>query len=271
MKNQFLVVASLALLLLGGAYGQTTVNGSTVTVAGIEVTANKDAASGYAGLDGSTLLKTAEMPAHTGDATSSAGSMALTVIKINGVSLAGLGTGILKNTTGTGAPSIAVAADVTGLFSSCSGTQYLGADGACHTAGIGTVTSVSGTTNQIGSTGGATPVVSLSSTVVLPGTEAHKVTTVSFSATPTFDGSLSDAYELTLTGNVTSSTWSNHTAGFWKSLKLCQDGTGNRSFVWPTTVLGVSDTGRTASKCSMFLFYDDGTNLYSAGVPQYNM
>lgn len=41
--------------------------------------------------------------------------------------------GILKrtalNTTG-----VAVAADIAGLFSSCSGTQYLGVDGVCHTA-----------------------------------------------------------------------------------------------------------------------------------------
>lgn len=42
---------------------------------------------------------------HTGDAT---GSTALTVVKINGVAMSGLATGILKNTTGTGVPSIAV-------------------------------------------------------------------------------------------------------------------------------------------------------------------
>lgn len=48
----------------------------------------------------------------TGDATGSGtGSFAVTVGKINGVSLAGLATGILKNTTTTGVPSIAVAAD----------------------------------------------------------------------------------------------------------------------------------------------------------------
>lgn len=56
---------------------------------------------------------------------------------LNGTSLAGLSTGILKNTTGTGVPSIAASSDVTSLFTGCSGTQYLGADGACHTAGGG--------------------------------------------------------------------------------------------------------------------------------------
>jgi hypothetical protein len=43
---------------------------------------------------------------HTGDAT---GSTALTVVKINGILLSGLASGILKNTTGTGVPSIASA------------------------------------------------------------------------------------------------------------------------------------------------------------------
>jgi len=43
-----------------------------------------------------------------------------------------LGTGIVKNTTATGAISDALAADVIGLFANCSGTLYLGADGSCH-------------------------------------------------------------------------------------------------------------------------------------------
>lgn len=46
---------------------------------------------------------------HTGDVTDLGG--VLTVKKINGVSLENLSTGILKNTTGTGAPSIATAED----------------------------------------------------------------------------------------------------------------------------------------------------------------
>ncbi len=66
---------------------------------------------------------------HTGDAT---GSTALTVVRINGVSMAGLTTGILKNTTGTGAPSIAVAGDfpvlnqnTTGSAGTVSGTNVV--------------------------------------------------------------------------------------------------------------------------------------------------
>lgn len=50
---------------------------------------------------------------HTGDAT---GSTGLTVVGINGTILSGLGTGILKITTGTGIPSIAVQADITSIL-----------------------------------------------------------------------------------------------------------------------------------------------------------
>ena len=50
----------------------------------------------------------------TGDATSTATGGNTTVLGINGVLLSGLATGLLKNTTGTGIPSIAVA-----------GTDYL--------------------------------------------------------------------------------------------------------------------------------------------------
>ncbi len=53
---------------------------------------------------------------HTGDAT---GATALTVVGINGTSLAGLATGILFNTTTSGVPSIAVA-----------GTDYVAPNGA---------------------------------------------------------------------------------------------------------------------------------------------
>ena len=54
-------------------------------------------------------LSAARLPALTGDVTSSAGSAATTVARINGTALSGLATGILKNTTATGVPSIAVA------------------------------------------------------------------------------------------------------------------------------------------------------------------
>ena len=56
---------------------------------------------------------------HTGDAT---GNVGLTVKGINGTILSNLTTGILKNTTGTGVPSIAVAADFPILNQNTTGT-----------------------------------------------------------------------------------------------------------------------------------------------------
>lgn len=55
-----------------------------------------------------------------------------------GTSISGFSvTGIPNFRDGVGAPIAAVAANVTSLFSGCSGTQYLGADGACHAATLG--------------------------------------------------------------------------------------------------------------------------------------
>lgn len=60
----------------------------------------------------------------TGDATASGstGTLTATVTKINGTSLAGLATGILKNTTSTGVPSIAVAGDFPTLNQNTTGS-----------------------------------------------------------------------------------------------------------------------------------------------------
>lgn len=59
----------------------------------------------------------------TGDVTASGpGSVSATVTKINGTSLAGLATGILKNTTTTGVPSIAVAGDFPTLNQNTTGS-----------------------------------------------------------------------------------------------------------------------------------------------------
>jgi hypothetical protein len=71
----------------------------------------------------------AQLPALTGDATTSSGACAVAVGKINGTSLAGLATGLLKNTTGTGVPSIAA-----------SGTDYPAVGVISATGPIGSAT-----------------------------------------------------------------------------------------------------------------------------------
>ena len=84
---------------------------------------------------------------HTGDAT---GSTALTVVRINGQSLAALATGILKNTTTTGVPTIAVA-----------GTDYVAPGGALGTPSSGTLTNCTFPTLNQNTTGTAANVTGI--------------------------------------------------------------------------------------------------------------
>lgn len=84
---------------------------------------------------------------HTGDAT---GSTALTVVRINGQSLAALATGILKNTTTTGVPTIAVA-----------GTDYVAPGGALGTPSSGTLTNCTFPTLNQSTTGNSANVTGI--------------------------------------------------------------------------------------------------------------
>ena len=77
-----------------------TNTGDQTNISGNAATATYAATAGNA----ATVTTNANL---TGDVTSIGN--AATVVKINGVTMSGLTTGILKNTTGTGAPSIATA------------------------------------------------------------------------------------------------------------------------------------------------------------------
>lgn len=96
-----------------------------------------------------------------------------TVNKLNGTSLSGLATGLLKNTTSTGVPSIAAASDVYGLWSgTCSSSTYLSGSGACSIpAGGGASTQIS----QIIVSGSTTASVSFTS---IPGTYTNLLLTM---------------------------------------------------------------------------------------------
>ncbi|MBZ5544393.1 MAG: hypothetical protein LAO07_12040 [Acidobacteriia bacterium] len=94
---------------------------------------------------------------------------------------------------------------------------------------------------------------------------------VTFSATPTFDAKLGNTQKIALTGNVTSSTLANATAGEQIHFLICQDVTGNRTFVWPSNVKGGMTIGATASKCSAQSFIFDGTNAYALSSGSTNM
>ena len=80
----------------------------------------------------------------TGDVVSTGN--ATTVQKINGVTLSGLATGILRNTTGTGAPVIAVAADFPTLNQNTTGNAATATTATSATNVTGTVAVANGGT-----------------------------------------------------------------------------------------------------------------------------
>jgi hypothetical protein len=129
--------ATTATNIAGGAVGavpyQTANNSTALLSSGVTNTvlkSNGAAAPSWAAVDTAMLstslantiaANTAKVSniTHTGDVTDTAG--VLKVTKVNNVSLAGLATGILKNTTSTGEPTIAVAADFPTLNQSTTG------------------------------------------------------------------------------------------------------------------------------------------------------
>lgn len=99
-----------------------------------------------------------------------------TVIKINGTLLSGLSTGILKNTTGTGVPSIAIAADFPTLNQNTSGNAA-------------TVTTNANLTGAITSVGNATSLGSFASSDLITAiTDETGTGSAMFSTDPTITG-----------------------------------------------------------------------------------
>jgi hypothetical protein len=107
------------------AAGYQPLDGDLTSIAGLaggSGLAKKTSANTWT-LDTSTYLTGNQSITLSGDVGGTgATSIGTTVTKINGTSLAGLGTGILKNTTTTGVPSIAIAADFPTLNQNTSGS-----------------------------------------------------------------------------------------------------------------------------------------------------
>jgi hypothetical protein len=90
----------------------------------------------------------------------------------------------------------------------------------------------------------------------------------SFSATPVFNGANNNAFIMTLSGNVTSSTFSNGVIGQLYTFVIKQDGTGGRVFTWPANVKGQGTIDPTAGIANIQQFIWDGTNLLSVNPMQ---
>lgn len=128
-----------------------------------------------------------------------------------------------------------------------------------------TVTGAQAGTSESNHSSGATVIASImTGDAFLAAFPLLGTTTTSFSATPTF--TLSTTHnKITLTGNVTSSTFSGGRDGFLYTFQICQDGTGGWTFVWPTSVKGGMTVGTTLSTCSTQAFvYDSGSSTYYA-------
>lgn len=113
-------------------------------------------------------------------------------------------------------------------------------------------------------------------TLIAPAAAGGAVTsddqTVAFSATPGFVGlGQIEHFDMTLTGNVTSSTLS--MAGVplpaLITFTIRQDGVGGRTFVWPGNVLGASVVGGGANQVTTQTFYWDGANARAIGPATY--
>ena len=88
--------------------------------------------------------------------------------------------------------------------------------------------------------------------------------TVAFAATVVFDGTTYNSFELTLTGNVTSSSYNGSVPGLI-TFKWIQDATGGRTFAYPANIKNGEPPDTTPNAISTQTFYFDGTNAYPIG------
>lgn len=99
---------------------------------------------------------------------------------------------------------------------------------------------------------------------------APRVKTIAFSATPVFDCSsgvnpLEPKLEITLTGNVTSSTLTGISAGMTITVHIVEDGSGGHTFVPPANLpLAPIDTTANQVNTQTFHVLADGTTVVPA-------
>ena len=187
---------------------------------------------------------------------------------------------------GTAAPAFRplVAGDLTGLAGSVTSVTLAVSAGSLFTASIsgtnpittsGTATINITFANQAANTILAGPASGGSGAVVARVAVAADIAgikAVSFSATPVFDASTFalPTFTMTLTGNVTSSSVTNPIAGQRIAFVLTQDGTGGRTFAWPTNFHAASNIGPDANSVSVQEFLYDGSFWRATGPGSVN-
>lgn len=88
--------------------------------------------------------------------------------------------------------------------------------------------------------------------------------TVAFNATPVFDATVAREFDMTLTGNVTGSSFTNAQIGPY-FFKFIQDATGGRTFTWPANVRAGGLPDPTPAFTSIQAFWWNGTTLDASG------
>lgn len=84
--------------------------------------------------------------------------------------------------------------------------------------------------------------------------------TVTFTATPVFNASLTNSWKMTLTANVTSSTMTGAEAGQVLTFEFCQDGAGAHTLAVPTQFQNFTAIASGSNACTTEVAEFDGTN-----------
>ena len=229
----------------------TTVNGHVLN-ANISITAadvglgnvsNTSDALKSIGGNAATVTTNANM---VGDVTSVGNTT--TVKKINGTALSGLATGILKNTTATGIPSIAVAADFPILNQSTTGNAATVTTNANLT---GVVTSI-GNATSIGAASITNAMLANTAVATLSGTNTGNETAATIKSAlgvTTLSGSNTGDQTITLTGGVSGSGTGSFATTVVTNANLTGDVTsiGNATTLTNAAVIGKTLTGFTTN------------------------
>lgn len=94
------------------------------------------------------------------------------------------------------------------------------------------------------------------------------IATIGFSATPVFNAANASSFKITLTGNVTSSSFANGLSGGTVVVfRIVQDGTGGRTFVWPANVRNAGLVGSAPNQRSVQIFALDSDGSLDAIGP----
>lgn len=111
--------------------------------------------------------------------------------------------------------------------------------------------------------------VSVLSTVRIATDFPNSVVVVPYATAIAFNAGGSSGFDVSLTGNVSSSTISGQTLGQILTFVISQDATGNRSFVWPTNVPGATICPLASSTTVQAFFVRASGVIVPFGAPMW--